>query len=95
MDDFLKVKRGETIPLEVMATHEEILPAAIKKHGDFNKCFESERNYQLVFKDGTKVNFIPGTDRPESFLLQCYKDLSGFGLSCIVLYFSPNSLLWR
>ena len=74
-----------------MATHEEILAEAIKKHGDFNKCLESERNYQQVFKDGTKVNFIPGTDRPESFVLQRYKDLSGFGFSRIVLYFSPNS----
>ena len=87
LDDFLKIKRGETIPLKVnsLATHEEILAAAIKKHGDFNKRFYIEGNYQLVFKDGTKVNFIPGTDPPESFVLQRYKDLSGFGFSCIVL----------
>ena len=39
MDDFLKIKRGETIPLKVnsLATHDENLAAAIKKHGDFNK----------------------------------------------------------
>ena len=93
MDDFLKIKRGETIPLKVnsLATHEEILAAAIKKHGDFNKRFDIEGNYQLVFKDGTKVNFIPGTDPPESFVLQRYKDLSGFGFSRIVLYLSPKS----
>ena len=93
MDDFLKIKRGETIPLKVnlLATHEEILAAAIKKHGDFNKRFDIEGDYQLVFKDGTKVNFIPGTDPPKSFVLQRYKDLSGFGFSRIVLYLSPKS----
>ena len=93
MDDFLKIKRGETIPLKVnsLVTHEEILAAAIKKHGDFNKRFDIEGNYQLVFKDGTKVNFIPGTDPPESFVLQRYNDLSGFGFSRIVLYLSPKS----
>ena len=74
-----------------MATHEEILAAPIKKHGDFNKRFDIEGNYQLIFKDGNKVNFISGTDPPESFVLQRYKDLSGFGLSRIVLYLSPNS----
>ena len=95
MDDFLKIKRGETIPLKVnsLATHDEILAAAIKKHGDFNKRFDSEGNYQLVFKDGRRVNFIPGTDPPESFVLQPlrYKELSGFGFSRIALYLFPDS----
>lgn len=93
MDDFLKIKRGETIPLKVnsLATHDEILAAAIKKHADFNKRFDSALNYQLVFKDGSKANFIPGTDPPESFILQLYKELSGFGFSRIVLYLSPDS----
>ena len=69
MDDSLKIKRGKTIPLKVnsLATHDEILAAAKKKHGAFNKRFDREGNYQLVFKDGRRVNFIPGTDPPESF----------------------------
>jgi hypothetical protein len=93
MDDCLKIKRGETIPLKVnsLATHDEILAAAIKKHDDFNKRFDSESNYQLIFKDGSNVNFIPGTDPPESFTLQRYKELSGFGFSRIVLYLSPDN----
>jgi hypothetical protein len=93
IDDCLKIKRGETIPLKVnsLATHDEILAAAIKKHGDFNKRFDSESNYQLIFKDGSNVNFIPGTDPPESFTLQRYKELSGFGFSRIVLYLSPDN----
>ena len=68
MEDFQKIKRGETIPLKVnsLATHDKILAAAIKK-GDFNKRFDSEGNYQLFFKDGRRINFIPGTDPPESF----------------------------
>jgi hypothetical protein len=90
MDDCLKIKHGETIPLKVnlLATQDEILATAIKKHGDFNKRFDSEANYQLIFKDGSNVNFIPGTDPPESFTLQRYKDLSGFGFSHIVLCLS-------
>lgn len=93
MDDCHKIKRGETLPLKVnsLATHDEILAAAIKKHGDFNKRFDSESTYQLIFKDGSNVNFIPGTDPPESFTLQRYKELSGFGFSRIVLYLSPDS----
>ena len=95
MDDFLKIKRGETIPLKVnsLATYDEIVVAAIKKHSDLNKRFDCATNYQLVFKDGSKVNFIPGTDPPESFVLQRYKELSGFGFSRIVLYLSPVSYL--
>ena len=90
MDDFLIIKCGETIPLKVnsLATHDEILAAAIKKHGDFNKCFDNEGNYQPVFRDGRRVNFIPGTDPPESFVLQWYKELLGFGFSHVVFAFS-------
>ncbi|XP_028408712.1 G2/M phase-specific E3 ubiquitin-protein ligase-like [Dendronephthya gigantea] len=93
MDDCLKIKRGETLPLKVnsMAMYDEILAAAIKKHRDFNKRFDSESNYQLVFKDGGDATTIPGTDPVESFTLQRYKELSGFGFSRIVLYLSREA----
>jgi hypothetical protein len=42
MDEYFKVKRGETIPLKISSTTSAhtILAAAIKKHGDFNRRFE-------------------------------------------------------
>jgi uncharacterized Zn finger protein (UPF0148 family) len=42
MDEYFKVKRGETIPLKISSTTSAhtILAAAIKKHGDFNRCFD-------------------------------------------------------
>ena len=36
LDEFLKINS--------LATHEEILAAAIKKHGDFKKRYDSEGN---------------------------------------------------
>ena len=46
-------------------------------------------NYMLVFKDGGDIEFIPGTDPPEPFTLQRYKEVSGFGYSRIYLYLLP------
>lgn len=88
MDDCLKIKRGETIPLNIncLATAEEIQAAAKQKHFNFNKRFNSEANYHLVFRDGSKVEFIPGTDPPETFTLDRYKEVSGFSFARIVLY---------
>ena len=64
------------------------LAAATKKHGDFNRRFENDNgsNYMLAFKDGGDIEFIPGTDPPEPFTLQRYKEVSGFGYSRIYLY---------
>ncbi len=89
MDDNFKVKRGETIPLKVAssATAHVILAAAIKKQSDFNKHFDNGIIYVLVFKDGTDIEVIPGTDPPEQFTLLRYKEVSGFGYSDM----KPNS----
>ena len=43
----------------------------------------------LVFKDGSVVNNIPGTDPPELFTLCPYKEMSGFGYSQIKLFLVP------
>ena len=61
-----KVKRGNSLPLKVPAasTADEILNAAVQKHTAYNKHFNSRHKYVLVFKDGTKVETIPGTTPP-------------------------------
>ncbi len=91
MDDNFKVKRGETIPLKVAlsTTAHVILAAAIKKQSDFNKRFDNGIIYVLVFKDGTNIEVIPGTDPPEQFTSQRYKEVSGFGYLRIYLYLFP------
>ena len=65
------------------STPNEILQKAIEKHATFNKRFNSKMDYLLVFKDGTKVKTIPGTEPPEPFTLGRYKEVSGYGYSQI------------
>ena len=69
MKDNSKIKGGETIPVKVMssATPSDILQAAKKKHAAFNKRFRKGRNYSLVYKDGSEVTFILGTNPKEPF----------------------------
>lgn len=71
MKDNSKIKGGETIPVKVMssATPSDILQAAKKKHAAFNKRFRKGRNYSLVYKDGSEVTFILGTNPKEPFSL--------------------------
>ena len=66
-----------------------IFATAVKKHGDFNRRFDTASNYMLVFKDGGIIKFIRGTDQPEPFNLQRYKEVSGFGFCRIYLYLLP------
>ena len=86
-----KFKRGNSLPLKVPAasTADEILNAVVQKHTAYNKHFNSRHEYVLVFKDGTKVETIPGTTPPETFTLCRYKEISGFGYSQIRLYLVP------
>ena len=86
-----KAKRGNSLPLKISAsaTVDQNLKAAILKHCTFNECFNSKVEYMLVFKDGSKVETIPGTDPPEPFTLCRYKEVSGFGYSQIKLFLVP------
>lgn len=86
MKDTENIKRGETLPLKVFpsSTAVDILASAKKKHRDFNKRFNGGSDYSLVFKDGSEVKNVPGTE--ESFTLQRYKEESGLGYSRITLY---------
>ena len=61
------VMRGERLPVKLMstATARDILEAAKKKHAAYNKRFRAGE-YCLVYKDGSDVDVIPGTDEPFS-----------------------------
>lgn len=74
MEDVTKIKRGDSLPLKIPASSsaKDILDAAVTKHATFNKRFNSKLKYALVFKDGTEVTTVPGTDPPEPFTLNRY-----------------------
>ena len=58
-----KPKRCETLPVQVQttATPEAIIEAAVTKHIAFNKRFNGDHTYRLVYRDGTNP--------PEAFVL--------------------------
>lgn len=91
MNDKDTIVRGEKRPVKVLpsASAAEILRAAIKRHTDWNKKFDSRSEYLLVHKDGSEVKYIPGTDPAESFSLQRYKEECGFGYARIDLFLLP------
>ena len=64
----------------------DVLEAAIKKHAAFNRRFDSTKTYKLVFKDGSEVRTVPGSNPEERFTLRGYKEVSGFSYSKITLY---------
>ena len=82
------VMRRERLPVKLMssATARDILEAAKKKHAAYNKRFRAGE-YRLVYKDGSDVDVIPGTDEP--FSLRRYKEESGFGYARINLFLLP------
>lgn len=86
------VKRGESIPLKVLpsSTSEMIRNAAVQKQAAFNKRFNPKHEHSLVFKDGSEVVSVPGTEPPEPFTLGRYKEVSGYGYSRITLYLVPS-----
>ena len=64
MKNRITVMRGERLPLKLMnsATASE---AAKTKHAAYNERFRAGE-HRLVYKDGSDVDVIPGTDEPFS-----------------------------
>ena len=83
-----KPKRCETLPVSVLpsATPAAVVEAAVAKQNAFNKRFNGNLNYRLVFRDGSQAISIPGTNPPEPFTLMRYKEASGFGSSKITFF---------
>lgn len=93
MKEMCQVKRGEWLPLKIRsnATRDDILKAAVEKHTLFNKLFNSNVKYKLVFRDGSDASKIPDSDSEESFTLSRYKAVSGFSYGKIKLFLIPES----
>ena len=81
------------VSVQTTAMPEAIVEAAMTKHVAFNKRFNGDLTYCLVYRDGTKVRFIPGTNPPEPFVLMRYKEASGFGYSKIAFFLEVQNVL--
>ena len=81
----LKPSRGR-LPLIVRenASVSLILSTAVKKYGDFEKSFNKDREYVLLYPDGSEVVTVPGTTEP--FTLGQYKRALGKPYSRITLF---------
>ena len=71
------------------STAGEILDMAVEKHRTFAENTEIQLydNFKLLFKGGSEVVLIPGTNKP--FTLGEYKKASGFNYGDLRFYITP------
>ena len=67
--------------------YDTVLDAALKKRGDYDKMFDLERAYKLVYPDGQSAQTIPGAI--QRFTLVKYKEGLGKSYGRITLYLCP------
>ncbi|XP_035466662.2 zinc finger MYM-type protein 4 isoform X3 [Scophthalmus maximus] len=81
----LKPIRGKTVPLDVgpQWSSEQLLAAASKRLKDFDQDME-DREYVLLYPDGSQTTHIPGTETP--FTIEKYKKAIGKAYQRITLY---------
>ncbi len=82
----LKKIRGSNMALAIAASSNEstLLEHAIAKHARFNKAFNGDLKYTLLYPDGSEVkSTLPGSNEP--FSLERYKDELGKPYSRITL----------
>ena len=87
LDHKLKPARGKRIALRVsnQSPYAEIRFQALSKWKAYqSNIYEEEKEYSLVYEDGTKALFLPGTK--EFFTLKRYKEETGKDYKRIVLY---------
>ena len=87
LDHKLKPARGKRIALRVsnQSPYAEIHFQALSKWKAYqSNIYEEEKEYSLVYEDGTKALFLPGTK--EFFTLKRYKEETGKDYKRIVLY---------
>lgn len=81
--------RGKSLPLKIAkdANYDTLLESALKKRADYDKTFDCERAYKLVYPDGQSAQTIPGAI--ELFTLVKYKEGLGKSYGRITLYLCP------
>ena len=62
-DGSLKTVEGKRLPIQVpkSATCKLILQKAIEKMTAFDRSFDADEQYDLLFEDGSTALFMPGT----------------------------------
>ena len=62
-EEDLKTIRGKRLPVRVPqnASYGTVLEKAVSKWGAFDRRFDADKEYVLLYKDGTQAVFMPGT----------------------------------
>ena len=86
-----KIQRGKSFPVKLSRDvgYSEAREKALKKWEDYDRSFDRDRGYVLVFQDGKLATEIPGST--EEFTLRKYKEGLGKSYSRISLYLCPAS----
>ena len=86
-DGDLKTIWGKRLPITVAKTaaHFQVLEKAVAKWAAFDRNFDSEKDYVLLYEDGSSALFMPG-EKKEFFELQKYKDALGKDYKRITLF---------
>ena len=91
-DGSLKTVKGKRLPIRVpkSATCKLILQKAIEKMTAFDRSFDADEQYDLLFEDGSTALFMPGTK--DFFELEKYRFELGRDYKRITFYL-PNAIL--
>ena len=86
-----KIQRSKSFPVKLSRDigYGEAREKALKKWEDYDRSFDRDRGYALVFQDGKLATEIPGST--EEFTLRKYKEVLGKSYSRISLYLFPSS----
>ena len=96
LDRKLKPARGKRIALRVsnQSPYAEIRSQALSKWKAYqSNIYEEEKEYSLVYENGSQALFLPGTK--EFFTLKRYKEETGKDYKRIVLYLCTNDDVTR
>ena len=80
--------QGKSLPLKIgkEGDYDAVLEAPMKERGDYDKTFDCEHAYKLVYPDGQSAQTIPGSI--QRFTLVKYKGL-GKSYGRLTLYLCP------
>ena len=86
----LKTVYGKRLPLTVVkkATYANILEKATEKFKAFDRNFDSEKEYVLLYDDGQSAQFMPGGCK-DFFDMEEYKKGLGKDYKRIILFLCP------
>lgn len=92
VDGDLKIIWGKRLPISLSrnATYAQILEKGVEKWKVFDRKFNGEDSYALLYEDGSYARFMPGSFK-DFFNLEKYKAELGKDFKRITLYLCANS----